>query len=61
MSRSAYFLLTIILLSLAVLWFYPQLDAVATLLLKGVASIAGVAFVVALAIGRRYKFYPILR
>lgn len=61
MSRSAFFLLISNLLILAVLWFVPQLDPTITVLLKGVAAITGVGFVVALAIGRRYKFDPILR
>lgn len=61
MSRSAFFLLIATLLSLATLWFHPQLGATTTLLLKGLAAITGVAFVGALAIGRRYKFDPVLR
>ncbi|MFG0382678.1 PA3371 family protein [Pseudomonas sp. zbq_18] len=57
MSTSAVCMLITTLLSLAVLWLYPPLAP----LIKWVAGIAAVAFVLALAAGRRYKFDPILR
>ncbi|MDG1579462.1 PA3371 family protein [Pseudomonas sp. GOM6] len=61
MSRSAVCMLITTLLSLAVLWLYPQLDVTVAMLLKCLASVAAVASVLALLIGRRYKFDPVLR
>ena len=61
MSRSATLLLITLLLSLAALWLVPDMGASLALLLKGVAACSAIAFLIALAIGRRYKFDPILR
>ena len=61
MSRSAIFTLTMTLFSLLVLCCYPGLEETPALALKCIAGFFALAFVVALAAGRRYKFDPVLR
>ncbi|ARS46977.1 hypothetical protein PSMEN_00735 [Ectopseudomonas mendocina] len=61
MSRSAVILLIMTLLSLASLWLMPGLGEPVSLLLKGAAAIFGLGFLLALMLGRRFKFDPVLR
>ncbi|MFI7868501.1 PA3371 family protein [Ectopseudomonas khazarica] len=61
MSRSAFLLLIMTLLSLAVLWLSPGLEGSLALLLKGACALFTLAFLVALMLGRRIKFDPVLR
>ncbi len=61
MSRSAIFLLIMTLLSLFTLWLNPGLEEIPALALKCGAGFFGLAFLVALMAGRRFKFDPILR
>lgn len=61
MSRSAILLLIMTLSSLAVLWLSPGLEAGVALLLKVGSVVFGAGFLVALMVGRRIKFDPVLR
>lgn len=61
MSRSAVFLLIMTLLSLSALLLNPGLEASVALILKGASGLFGLAFLVALLVGRRIKFDPVLR
>jgi hypothetical protein len=61
MSRSAIFLLIMTLLSLFTLWLNPGLEEIPALALKCGTGFFGLAFLVALMAGRRFKFDPILR
>ena len=61
MSRSAFLLLIMTLFSLAALWLSPGLEDSLTLLLKGACALFALAFLVALMLGRRIKFDPVLR
>ncbi|MBD9413580.1 hypothetical protein IB234_03310 [Pseudomonas sp. PDM16] len=61
MSRSAVFLMIMTLMSLATLWLTPGLEETPALALKCTSGFFGLAFVVALMAGRRFKFDPILR
>ncbi|MGG2398512.1 PA3371 family protein [Pseudomonas sp. SH1-B] len=61
MSKSAIVLLIMTVLSLAMLWLSPGLETTFTLLLKAAGALFGLAFLIALLLGRRIKFDPVLR
>lgn len=61
MSRSAVFLLIMTLLSLSGLWLHPGLEEGLAMTLKFASGFFGLAFLVALMAGRRFKFDPVLR
>lgn len=61
MSRSAVLLLIMTLLSLSTLWLGPGLEESSAMALKFATGFFGLAFLVALMAGRRFKFDPVLR
>lgn len=61
MSKSALCLLMIALLACVVNFLLPAGSESLNTLFKCIASLTGVLFVVALFIGRRIKFDPVLR
>lgn len=61
MSKSALVLLVLTLLSVALLWLAPALDAQLRLLLKLSGGVSAILCTLALLAGRRIKFDPVLR